>query len=185
METERKHFQHGTCNELPVCLRTFSPNLVIFTSSYFCLSTEGEKLHGLSSAWPCTHRCNGEGENFWGASRHSSCCVLVFVIREIYTFLQKNSKTIKGFIKQKMSLRTQRGKTSCGVPRWTEAGWGRGMEVGLALKQSPFSAHGEPFMVGFGYSRKLRWVSGGRRKVYPEGTSVWYFPLVRTTSQGR
>lgn len=56
-------------------------------------------------------------------------------------------------------------------------GWGWGVGMGLSLKQSPFSAHGQPVMVGFRYSRKPGQMSGDRREACPQGTSVWCFPL--------
>lgn len=49
--------------------------------------------------------------------------------------------------------------------------------MGLALKQSAFSVYGKPFIIGFRDSQTPGWVSRVRREVYPQGTSIWYFPL--------
>lgn len=101
--------------------------------------------------FPCTHRCNprgirmGKGRPF-GVHPDISCCALSFVMRgNIYIFADK-SQAIKRFIKQKMSFRTQRSKTICMVLRWAGVvGWGWRMEMGLAVKHSPFSAYGKNF----------------------------------------
>lgn len=92
-----KHCQHSTCNQLPARLRTFSPALVVFMSSYFCLSAEMARAQLHSPLHP----------QWWV---HSSAAVLylfLFFMRgNIYIFIDK-SQAVKGFIEQKMSLRTE------------------------------------------------------------------------------
>lgn len=149
-------------------------------SSYFCLSRErGKKWHGQSSTCPCTH--SGRGVTF--SRPLISCCALFFFRRgNIYIFTDK-SQAIKGFIKQKMSVRTKRGKAK--VPRWTGVGWGWGEEVGLAVKQSSCSTHGKPLVGGFGFSRKTRpGFRSQKGSVSPRGTPM-AFPPICTISQGR
>lgn len=70
--------------------------------------------------FPCTHRCNpwgirmGKGRPFGVLHIHTSAIVLYLLLwgGSIYIFADK-SQAIKRYIKQKMSLRTQRSKTIC------------------------------------------------------------------------
>lgn len=64
----------------------------------------------------------------------------------MYIFTDE-SQAIRGFIEEKMSLRTKRGKMK--VARPAGVGWGWGMEVGLAVKQPSCPTHGKASVGGW------------------------------------